>query len=1602
TGTGNALDNVITGGAGADTLDGGLGADTLVGGLGDDVYLVDDAGDVVVELAGEGADAVHTTLATYTLGDHVEALTHTGSASFTGTGNAQDNVITGGAGADTLDGGLGADTLTGGLGDDVYLVDDTGDVVVEQAGGGTDEVRTALAALTLADAVERLTYTGSASFSGTGNALNNVITGGAGADTLSGGAGADTLDGGLGADTLVGGLGNDLYLVDDAGDVVVELAGEGVDAVHTTLAAHTLADHVEGLTYTGSGDFAGTGNALDNTITGGAGVDTLAGLDGNDTLDGGLGADTLTGGLGDDTYVVDDAADLLVEQPGEGTDTVRSAVSWTLAAGFEALTLTGTAATGTGNAADNVITGNASANLLTGLDGADTLDGGAGADTLTGGLGDDTYVVDSPADQVVEAVGEGTDTVRSGVSWTLGANLERLVLTGSGSIVGTGNELDNVITGNGGNNTLDGGLGDDTLIGNAGNDIFIVDSLGDVVTEAANQGSDEVRTALAAWTLGANLERLVFTGTGSFAGTGNELANTLTGQAGDDTLSGLGGNDTLTGGAGADTLDGGLGTDTASYAGAAAGVAVDLTAGTASGGDATGDVLTGIENLTGGNGADALTGDAGVNVLNGNAGADTLTGLDGNDTLIGGAGADALDGGLGTDTASYATSGASVAVDLADGGGTAGDAAGDTLTGIENLTGGNGADTLLGDGGANRIDGGAGNDTLQGRGGNDSLVGGSGTDTAVYLGSVRDYVATKTGTTWTIAAPAATGEGTDTLTGVEYAQFSNMLVHLDHNNAPVVPGGLTASTNEDAAPLSVNLLAGVWDFENDALSVTGLTQTVGAPVTVSLAGGVLTLDPAQLDFLAAGETADLTFDFGVSDGTDSTARSLTVTVAGRNDAPVLTGPLTVTTNEDAGPLLVDLLQGASDPDTSDTLSVTGVTRTGGRAVSFSSTGGVLTLDPGQFNDLGVGESETVTFGYSIGDGAASVVQTLAVTVQGRNDAPVAGADAIVAVSGIQAVIDEATLLTNDEDADQTATLSISDVGDAVHGTVGRDNQGNILFTPEAGFSGTASFRYTVMDEHGATSDTTVLVDIVLSTPVGPAIVAGTTRKVNATVANVDMQGPAALAVLSDGSYVVAYGRKSDGSGTGVSAQRFTADGTAVGGVITIPSNTTNNQIRPSLTALSDGGFLATWDTFQDGLTWNIFQQRFDNEGNKVGDPARVNSTIARQQNFSDVTALTGGGWVVNWWSEEQDGDSWGVYQQRYAANGTKLGSEEQVNTQTTNAQYQQHSTALADGGWVVSWTSLHAGGNADVYQQRFSNQGARVGGEVRVNMVTLDGQSNSSITALADGGWVVVWQSQGQDGSGVGVYGRVFDADGSARTDERWLGDMACGDQFLPDVTGLADGGFVAVWTSGSATGTYGGEIRARRFDAEAVALGDDFRIDDMGVPLAFPVVAARPDGGFVTAWMNTNGSSSATQDNVNVYTRVFAADGVPLGRYDGTTGDDTLFGSSGQDTLTGGAGADAFLITDPTVGTDTITDFQTGIDRIEVVGTAFGSLPVGTLDPERFALNAAADADDRFVFDTTTRILSYDADGSGIGAAVSLAYLAAGTITAADIRVVS
>lgn len=628
----------VDGGAGNDRFDITADGVNVSGGADNDLFNLLGGSNQTIH-GDDGSDTVNISADI----SNLTADLGTGDDTIVGHNHMVSGTISGGAGNDSFQDLDGANLiLAGGAGDDTYRISGTSfsATIQENAGEGTDTVQSFLT-YTLGANLENLTLLGTGAVNGTGNGLANVMVGNNAANTLTslggndilyGNGGDDTLDGGTGSDTMYGGTGNDSYYVRDAGDLVIENAGEGTDRVNASI-TYTLGANLENLALIGSTNINGYGNELNNTINGNAGDNILNGYDGNDkivggagndTIDGGTGRDVMVGGTGDDVYYADNFHDAAIENPNEGTDSVFAASNYRLRANVENLTLTGTANYyGIGNDSDNLLVGNSGNNKLFGYGGNDTLNGGAGVDRMFGGLGDDIYYVDSYQDHAIEYAGEGTDSVFSTANFRLGANVENLTLTGTADIYGYGNTENNVLTGNdgnnklfgldgndvlhggGGNDLLNGGTGIDLMDGGTGNDTYYVDNVGDVVTENANEGIDTVHTSVT-YTLSDNVENGYIDGSVGVGLYGNALDNTLVGNAGDDTINGNDGNDTIHGGAGMDFL----------YAG---------------------------------NGDDMVYGDTGNDTLFGEAGSDHLSGGDGNDTLYGGADNDFLDGGIGQD-----------------------------------------------------------------------------------------------------------------------------------------------------------------------------------------------------------------------------------------------------------------------------------------------------------------------------------------------------------------------------------------------------------------------------------------------------------------------------------------------------------------------------------------------------------------------------------------------------------------------------------------------------------------------------------------------------------------------------------------------------------------------------------------------------------------------------------------------------------------------------------------------------------------------------------------------------------------------------------------
>jgi Ca2+-binding RTX toxin-like protein len=728
--------DTLSGGSGNATLNGEAGDDTFEiysgggqgyfsGGNGDDVVIYKGVGTLVV-----GTLVVNLLNSSLNTGDaegntynSIERIVGSPSANNSITGDSNDNGLFGGNGNDSLYGGDGNDFLRGGNGND-YFSGGNGHDIVDYGGVGTLVVNLLNPSLNIGEAAGD-TYSSIERVIGSRNARNSIVgdnnnndlsgglfndylNGGLGDDYLNGSAGDDTLSGAGGNDGLIGGSGNEIYYVDNLGDRIIEYANEGQDLVYSSI-SYSLGNNLENLTLSSTVKFAnisGTGNSLNNIIIGDAGSNIITGK---------AGTDTLIGGLGNDVYAIDADVDsgtkTIVEATTGGRDTLdfrTSDVVVRLNLGFSFPLGTQTVAIKLlpnglqnrvllnnsglqnienayggfgddniqGNALNNTFFGGSGNDTLIGAYGDDILDGEAGNDSLTGGSGNDIYYVDNLGDRIIEAANEGQDSVYSSMNYSLGDNLENLILTGF-AINGTGNSLNNVITGNSASNSLTGKTGDDTLIGGLGNDIYVIDADTDfgtkTIIETATVGKDTLDFRFS--TIAIKLDLTSTTPTQSLT-TANNVLLTFIGVQGIENVYGGLGNDTITGnalnnvfigGAGNDSITGGTGDDI--YLIDADTDGSDIIVETATGGIdivdfrntttkaitldlaslANQNIATGvtllmssgsIEHAYGGSLGDKLTGNSLSNNLLGSLGDDTLKGAAGNDLLIGGAGND--------------------------------------------------------------------------------------------------------------------------------------------------------------------------------------------------------------------------------------------------------------------------------------------------------------------------------------------------------------------------------------------------------------------------------------------------------------------------------------------------------------------------------------------------------------------------------------------------------------------------------------------------------------------------------------------------------------------------------------------------------------------------------------------------------------------------------------------------------------------------------------------------------------------------------------------------------------------------------------------------
>lgn len=311
--------------------------------------------------------------------------------------------------------------------------------------------------------------------------------------------------------------------------------------------------------------------------------------------------------------------------------------------------------------------------------------------------------------------------------------------------------------------------------------------------------------------------------------------------------------------------------------------------------------------------------------------------------------------------------------------------------------------------------------------------------------------------------------------------------------------------------------------------------------------------------------------------------------------------------------------------------------------------------------------------------------------------------------------------------------------------------------------------------------------------------------------------------LTSGGYVVAW-KANEGSGDDIRLQRFDVNGSKVGGESQVNTYSLYDQDSARVMALADGGFVVNWASWgQDGSDWGGYLQRYDANGAKVGSETRVATSTSGPQDGAVLTHLNDGGYMAVW-EGNGSGDTSGIFAQRFSSSWAKVGSETRINTTTTNLQTDAAITTLKNGSYVITWQSQPADNDddddtsapGDIYAQLYSASGTKIGGETRVNTTTSGYQEEARVTALNDGSYVVTWSGNGV-GDASGIFLQRFNSSGAKVGAETRINTTTDGNQEFSSITVLADGGYLIAWESYDAFNNP--EIFSQRFDASGQKL---------------------------------------------------------------------------------------------------------------------------------------------------------------------------------------
>jgi len=348
-----------------------------------------------------------------------------------------------------------------------------------------------------------------------------------------------------------------------------------------------------------------------------------------------------------------------------------------------------------------------------------------------------------------------------------------------------------------------------------------------------------------------------------------------------------------------------------------------------------------------------------------------------------------------------------------------------------------------------------------------------------------------------------------------------------------------------------------------------------------------------------------------------------------------------------------------------------------------------------------------------------------------------------------------------------------------------------------------------------------------------------------------IQSHESISALSNGGFVISWSNYPFGSDWDVFAQIFDENADKIGEQFQVNTFSEGSQQNGEICSLPNGGFLICWhDEIQDSSDYGIFAQIFDSQGSKIGEEFQVNTFSDGRQFIPSVDVFNENKIVISWQSKYQDGSGFGIFSQIFDSNGLKLGEEFQVNTFTNDDQTGPSVAGLKNGGFVISWTSRgQDGSRSGIYAQMYDSSGFKIGEEFQVNSHTYDDQMGAFVCSLKQGGFVICWSSFEQDGSDKGVYAQIYNEVGAKVGEEFRVNNYTHNLQTAAGISSLNNGGFIITWESRGQDG-YVSSGFAQIFDSEGIRMGNEFRLSGTVSNFQSPgTIAEIIDGKLVVTW---------------------------------------------------------------------------------------------------------------------------------------------------------